>query len=521
LTGGLRLEYHGETVGAQFHRGMEVAMSTATGGAADARRRESRPNIIWIMADDLSWADCGCYGQKIIRTPNIDALADDGIRFTQCYAGSTVCAPSRSCLMQGLHQGHATVRDNMLAGYRHGLQPEDTTVAAVCKEAGYATGLFGKWGLATPEQQGRPNAMGFDEFFGYLNQRHAHNYYPTHLWHNEERVPYPQHEGYAYREPREYDEDGKLILEGRMADPENARYSFDECRDRSLEFVRRHADEPFFLYLAHTPPHGVLVAPDLGPYADADLPHTIHKEWAAMVTRLDDSVGDLVALLRELDIYENTLIFFCSDNGYSPMGTVPQELIEAGIPDLDGIFHHRGPFRGGKGDLHEGAVRVPMIAHWPKKIQAGGASRPRVSELPWAFWDLMPTAAELVGADCPRTDGVSIVPTLVGDAERQQDRDYFYWEHFAADRLEQACRFGRYRAHRHGGPIEVYHAVEDGMEQRNLAPDKPELVEQAARIFEEAHQQSDYFPNPDENLEAWLARVERDGTRLLQNVGSF
>lgn len=475
------------------------------------------------MADDLSWADCGCYGQKKIQTPNIDGLAEGGIRFTQCYAGSTVCAPSRSCLMQGLHQGHATVRDNMLAGYRHSLQPQDTTVAAVCKQAGYATGLFGKWGLATPEQPGLPNAMGFDEFFGYLNQRHAHNYYPAHLWHNGERVEYPQHAGYAYKEPREYDGNGKLVLDGRMADPARARYSFDECASRSLQFVREHAGEPFLLYLAHTPPHGVLVAPDLGPYADADLPHTIHREWAAMVTRLDHSVGDLVRLLRGLGIYENTLIFFCSDNGYSPTGTVPAELRAAGIPDLDSVFHHRGPFKGGKGDLHEGALRVPMIAHWPRRIGSEHPSTPRVSDLPWAFWDFMPTAAELVGAESPDTDGVSIVPTLTGDEAHQQDRRYFYWEHFAAGGLDQACRFGRYRALREdgAGPIEVYDAVGDGMEERNLAPDKPELVEQAAGILAEAHEQSDYFPNPDENLQAWLARVERDGTRLLQNVDSF
>ncbi len=485
---------------------------------SDTRRaEETRPNIIWIMSDDLAWADCGCYGQEIIQTPNIDALADGGVRFTHAYSGSTVCAPSRSSLMQGLHQGHATIRANMLGGYRHGLQPEDTTVATVCKRAGYATGLFGKWGLATPSQPGRPNEMGFDEFFGYLNQRHAHNYYPTHLWHNDQRVEYPQHEGFDHHLQSEYDADGRLVLEGRMADPSKARYSFDECAARSLDFVRGHADQPFFLYLAHTPPHGRLVVPDLGPYADADMPSVIHKEWAAMVTRLDSEVGKLVDLLKQLDIYENTLIFFCSDNGYSPFGSVPRDLLDQGVPDLDGFFDHRGPFKGGKGDLHEGGVRVPMIAHWP-----AGIPEPRICQTPWAFWDLMPTAAELAGAECPATDGISIVSTLKGQDEQQTPHEFLYWEFFGAKGLEQAARIGDYRAWRANGhsPIEVY-AIADGMETRNLSDEKPELLARAEQIFEVQHTQSNYFPDPHEDKDAWLARARTAGANLWDNIEEF
>ncbi len=484
---------------------------------AETNAQTQRPNIIWIMSDDLAWADCGCYGQEIIQTPNIDALSAKGIRFTSAYSGSTVCAPSRSSLMQGLHQGHATIRANMLGGYRHGLGQDDTTVAAVLKQAGYATGLFGKWGLATPSQFGRPNNMGFDEFFGYLNQRQAHNYYPSHLWHNDEKVEYPQHEGFDYQAQSEYDQDGKLILEGRMADPSRAVYSFDECAARSLDFVRDHADQPFFLYLAYTPPHGKLVVPDLGPYADADLPHTIHKEWAAMVTRMDTEIGKLVDLLRQLEVFENTLIFFCSDNGYSPMGEVPQTLLDQGIPDLDTVFAHRGPFKGGKGDLHEGGLRVPMIAHWP-----AGIPEHRVCDTPWAFWDLMPTAAELAGADCPETDGVSIVATLRGQDEKQPPRDCLYWEFFGAAGLEQAARIGDFRAWRPNGwsPVEIY-AIDDGMETTDLAEVRPDLVARAEEIFRAEHSQSDYFPNPDENKAAWQERAEAAGANLWDNIEEY
>jgi arylsulfatase A-like enzyme len=484
----------------------------------ETRTADERPNIIWIMCDDLAWADCGWAGQHKIHTPNIDALACRGVTFTRCYSGSTVCAPSRSSLMQGLHQGHATVRANMLGGYRHCLQPEDVTVAHVLKSAGYATGPSGKWGLSNHDQPGIPRKMGFDEFCGYLNQRHAHNYYPTHLWHNEEHLEFPQHEGFRPRQPRIYDEKGHFTGNG-MKDPSQARYSFDVYAEASRRFIREHADEPMFVYLAYTPPHGVLVAPELGPYTHLDWPTIEHKEWAAMITHMDEEVGRLVRLLRKLDIYENTLIFFCSDNGYSPFDAIPAEKREAGAPDLDGFFHHRGPFRGGKGDLHEGGLRVPALAHWPAQIHGA-----RQSDIAWAFWDLLPTAAELARADdVPPNDGLSIVPTLLGDEASQPEHDFLYWEFFGADGLEQSAVIGPYRAWRGNAemPIEVHDVTTDGMETRDLAAERPEIVEQARERFAAEHTRSAYFPSPGETLEDWKNRAAREGTRLMDNINTF
>ena len=237
-----------------------------------------KPNIIFILSDDLSWGDLGCYGQEKIKTPNIDRLAKEGMRFTNAYSGASVCAPSRSSLMQGLHMGHATVRDNFFRGYRHSLQEQDITVAQVLKQAGYTTGLFGKWGLSLIDQPGLPNDKGFDEFVGYLNQRKAHSYYPEFLWKNKEKILYPQHAGFDHRAQSTYDENGRVIPKG-IKDRDKAVYSFDVYSQASREFLRQHKDEPFFLYLAYTIPHGQLIVPDLGSYKDKDW-YIGHKEWA-------------------------------------------------------------------------------------------------------------------------------------------------------------------------------------------------------------------------------------------------
>jgi len=259
-----------------------------------AEVRDSKPNIVLIISDDLSWGDLGCYGQKQILTPNIDRLAKEGMRFTNAYAGNSVCAPSRSCLMQGLHPGHARVRGNSYKAYREGLAKGDVTVAEILKDAGYATGLFGKWGLGLMGQPDAiPNRQGFDQFFGYLNQRKAHSYFPPFLWDNTTKVNYPAHAGHEHHPQSKYDVDGLVMPHG-IADPKKAKFSYNEIHARSLDFVRGHKDEPFFLYLAHTLPHGPAIAPKLGPYRDK--PWAIgHKEWAAMVTRLDEGVGDVLA----------------------------------------------------------------------------------------------------------------------------------------------------------------------------------------------------------------------------------
>ena len=482
-----------------------------------ARARDPRPNIIWIMSDDLCWGDLGCYGQEKIRTPNIDGLAAAGIRFTDCYSGAPVCAPSRSSLMQGLHQGHATVRANMLCGYRHSLQAGDATVAGVLKAAGYATGMFGKWGLSVRDQPGLPRRKGFDEFYGYLNQRHAHNYYPTHLWHNEEQVPFRQHEGFRHTTPTDYDAQGRAILSA-MADPGQARYSFDVYAGESLRFVREHRDGPFFLYLPYTIPHGSLVTPDLGPYAALDWPHPRHKEWAAMITRMDGEVGRLLALLRELGIAENTLTFFCSDNGYAGMGYVPKEARALGVPSFEEFFGNRGPFRGAKGDAHEGGLRVPMIAHWPAVIRGA-----RVSDFAWAFWDFLPTAAELAGAAAPPTDGLSLAPLLRGDRARQSEHEFLYWEFLGRHGLEQAVRLGRFRAFRPKteAPTKVYDLADDPAEKRDLAASHPGLVARAEELFVREHTPSLYFPTLGETVKQWQGRVKAQGVVLPRNVDLF
>ena len=469
---------------------------------------KKRPNIVWIMADDLSWGDLGCFGQQLIKTPHIDALAAGGMRLTHCYSGAPVCAPSRSSLMQGLHQGHATVRDNMVRHasgvYRHCLQPDDLTVAQMLKNAGYATGLFGKWGLALSDQSGLPNDMGFDTFFGYLNQRKAHSHYPAYLWSNCDKVEYPENQGHDHTQLNEYDADGRIAVNG-VRDPAAARYSFDEYAAASEEFVRANSDDPFFLYLAYTPPHGALEVPELGEYASPDWPSLNHRIWAAMITRMDAAVGRLVDLLKQPGIYEQTLIFFVSDNGYSASGY-------ARDPSLDDLFHHRGPWKGEKGNINQGGLRVPALAHWPGRIQPGTES-----DLPWAFWDFLPTAAEVADAAPPTNiDGLSILPTLLGESERQQSRDYLYWE----ARDEQTLRLDDwyiYRSHP-DSPVEIYDAIHDPGQTADLAASESEIVTRAEAIFAEAHTPTPYFPAPGQSHDDWEVELRRRGIDLPNNV---
>ncbi len=478
-----------------------------------ARRDDPRPNILWIMSDDLSWGDLGCYGQGKIATPHIDALAAGGTRFTQCYCGSPICAPARSTLMQGLHSGHATVRANMVEGYRHHLQPSDVTVAEALHAAGYATGLFGKWGLAVEDQSGQPRQKGFEQFRGYLNQRHAHSYYPPYLFENETRTPYPQHEGFNHNRPRRYDSQGRIVLD-MMADPSAAQYSFDVYAEASRQFIRANADRPMFLYLAYTIPHGSLAVPELGRYAELDWPDVRHKEWAAMITRMDDEVGRVVALLKELGVFDNTLIFFCSDNGYSARSYVKAE---EGLPTFDDFFGHSGPFRGGKGNLNEGGLRVPMIAHWPGHTPAGA-----VCDDPWAFYDFFATAAELAGAAAPPgLDGVSIAGMLRGEGSIPQ-RDYFYWEFCETFGAEQAVRMGQWKAYRPhpDQPTELYDANADPSERNDLASHHPDVVARAEALFRTARVPSPIFPDPGEDRDAWRVRMARQGLELPHNLNT-
>lgn len=463
-----------------------VLLSVSPVNNACYAEERSVPNIVFILADDLGWGDLGCYGQIEIQTPNIDRLAAEGMRFTNAYAGNSVCAPSRSCLMQGLHPGHARVRNNSYAGYRHALELTDVTVARVLQSANYKTGLFGKWGLGLSSQQGVPNPMGFGEFFGYLNQRKAHSYYPEFLWHNDQRVDFPAHRGHDHKKQSRYDAAGRVQPFGieRAAD---AKYSFDVIHQTSLDFIKRNHESPFFLYLAQTIPHGPVIVPELGPYRDKQWPIG-HKEWAGMVTRLDSAVGDVLGLLKKLNIDRRTIIFFASDNGHSAHGYDRDKS----VPSIGDHFQSHGPTHGRKGDSYDGAFRVPAIARWPGQINAG-----QVSDLAWAFWDFLPTAADLAQIKlADKTDGVSILPTLIGSPKEQKLHDYLYWEF----NQNQAIRTGKWFAHRKNGKdVELYDLNQDPQQKVDLANQQPELVSKVLAWMRQSHTPSEVWPSPGES----------------------
>jgi uncharacterized sulfatase len=439
-----------------------------------------RPNIIFIMADDLGYGDLGCYGQRHIQTPNLDRMASEGIRFTQCYAGATVCAPSRCVLMQGLHTGHCRVRGNAgrLEPLAQSLRAEDRTVADILKEAGYRTGLIGKWGLgdANGAEPGLPRRQGFDYFFGYLNQHHAHNYYPTFLWRNEEKVRLSNtvpNEDWA----------------GGGKSNNRVQYSDDLIAEEALEFVRRHRGERFFLYYAPTLPHANnearregMEVPDLGIYRDRAWPEPI-KGYAAMVSRLDEDVGRLLDLLRELHLETNTVVFFTSDNG-------PHK--EGGYDP--GVLDSNGPLRGIKRDLYEGGVRVPMIVRWQGRIEAGA-----VSNALWWFPDFLPTAAELAGADAPEDiDGVSVAGLLLRG--RTRGHPPLYWE-FHEGSFKQAVRRGRWKAVRQAPDqaVELYDLREDLGETRDLASERPRLTRRLGQRMSRMRADSPDWPVKKQN----------------------
>jgi arylsulfatase A-like enzyme len=431
-----------------------------------------RPNIIFILSDDLGYGDLGCYGQRQIQTPHIDRMAAEGIRFTGCYAGSTVCAPSRCTLMTGYHTGHARIRGNAFVP----LQPGDVTVAEILRQAGYTTAIIGKWGLGEAGTTGIPNRKGFDYWFGYLNQLHAHNYYPDFLWRNQTKVPLPNVVPAA--PGREF---GSGVATKRVV------YSHDLFAQEALEFVTQHARLPFFLYLALTIPHANdeargngMEVPDLGRYAQENWPAP-EKGKAAMITRMDADVGCLMARLRELGIDRKTVVFFTSDNGPHKEGGVDPSF-----------FHSSGPLQGTKRSLHDGGIREPMIVRWPGKIAPG-----RVSDLPWAFWDVLPTLAELAGAGAKVSvgiDGISVVPTLL-DRGVQRHHEFMYWE-FHEGPSQQAVRMGDWKAirKRPGLPLELYDLHHDIAEQANVAAQHPDVVNRIENYLKTARTPSEQWP---------------------------
>jgi arylsulfatase A-like enzyme len=423
--------------------------------------RTSKPNILFILADDLGYGDIGCYGQTKIATPNIDKLASEGIKFTQAYCGSTVCAPSRCVLMTGYHTGHCRIRGNA----RVDLQAGDVTVAEVLKQAGYKTALFGKWGLGTAGNSGVPNRQGFDEFFGFLDQKHAHTQYPTQVWQNE----------------REF------LLDGNFG-PGRKDYVHELFTRRALDFIEREKSGPWFLYLAYTIPHanneltrqtgnGMEVPTD-EPYSNRDWPQP-DKNFAATVHRLDADVGKLMTKLEETGAAKDTLVVFVSDNGpHREGGNNPE------------FFNSNGPLRGIKRDLYDGGIRTPAIIRWTGMVKPG-----QVSEQVWAFQDFLPTAAELAGTKAPAgIDGISIVPALHG--KPMQKREYLYWE-FHERGFSQAVRLGDWKGVRRqsrSNPIELYKITEDAEESHDLASAHPEVVKRVAEIFRTGRTESKEFP---------------------------
>jgi arylsulfatase A len=458
------------------------------------------PNIIFILADDLGYGELGSYGQTKIRTPNLDRLAAEGLRFTQHYSGSPVCAPSRAVLLTGLHTGHAYIRDNdempergdvwhdlSLEGQRP-LPANTYTIGTMLQDAGYTTGAIGKWGLGGPGSSGEPNRQGFDDWFGYLCQRIAHSYYPPYLWRNTEKQVLENE--YVYPHER-LPEDADPYDPASYDRYSGTQYSMDLMAQEALEFIRRNRDRPFFLYLPFPIPHVALQVPDesAAEYEGAfpDTPYigdrgylpqrTPHAAYAGMITRMDREIGRIRSLLDELGLADNTLIIFTSDNGPTFNGGTDSEF-----------FNSAGPLRGLKTQLYEGGIRVPLIAWWPEKIEAAG-----VTDHVSAFWDFLPTFAELLGAAVPvEIDGLSLLPTLLGRPAQQRRHAYLYWEYQG----RQAVRLGDWKGYRASvdDEIELYDLSTDIGEARNVADLHPDVVARIAEIMQSGRTESQLFP---------------------------
>jgi len=477
-----------------FLKGMALGAAAGAmprpGRSAAARKKGRKPNIIYLLADDLGYGELGCYGQKWIRTPHIDRIAAEGMRFTQHYSGTAVCAPSRCVLMTGKHTGHAYIRNNgdpkgpefkrLREKYgcrfpgQNPIPDGEVTIAEILKAQGYATGACGKWGLGQWGTTGDPNRQGFDLFYGYNCQRHAHNHYPRYLWRNGR----------------------KEILEGNDRKLTGRQYSQDLFIKEALAFIRANRDRPFFLYMPFIIPHLSIQVPEetLNEYK-GKIPEAAYKHrgylkhpfpragYAAMVTHMDRGVGQILALVRELGLDGDTLVMFSSDNGptYNRLGGSDSDF-----------FQSAGPLRGLKGSLYEGGIRVPMVARWPGRIEPG-----TVTDHVSAFWDVLPTVCDVTGAPKLKDiDGISFAPTLLSRG-RQKTHEYLYWE-FPAYGGQQAVRLGnwkgvRQRMQRGNMKIELYDLAEDVGEKHDVAAGHPKIVERIRGIMREARVPSKLF----------------------------
>ncbi len=472
--------------------GVLTGMGCMQANAAVPAKEKKVPNVVFIIADDLGYGDLSCYGQEKFQTPNIDRLAAEGMRFTQCYSGTTVSAPSRACLMTGLHSGHAPIRGNKE------VQPEGQmslpagipSIFQVFKNAGYVTGCFGKWGLGAPGAEGEPGKQGVDHFFGYNCQLLAHNYYADHLWENEKRVELTDNDNGAY-----------------------GTYTQDLIQEKGLQFLENNKDNPFFLFLPYVLPHAELIVPedsiiqkfrgkypevpfngcDSGPafrkggYCSQKEPHAT---FAAMIYRLDVYVGQVVAKLKELGLYDNTILVFCSDNGPHMEGGAD--------PDF---FNSNGIYRGYKRDVYEGGIRVPFIVVWPGVVQQGE------TDFMCSFWDMLPTFAQLTGVKMKdRVDGISLMPLLTGKG-KQQEHDHFYFE-FHEGGGRQALRQGNWKLVRlrvsQGEDqlkTELYNLAADPSEVHDLAAEYPEKVQELLTLLKQEHVYDPNWPLLKEEIE--------------------
>jgi arylsulfatase A-like enzyme len=429
-------------------------------GAVLAQAPRRKPNIVFLIADDLGYGDLGCYGQREMQTPHLDRMAAEGTRFTQVYAGCTVCAPSRCALMTGYHTGHARIRGN--GRNEQLLRSEDVVMPEVLKKAGYTNGITGKWALGGLGYPGYPTKKGWDDWFGYFSQSHAHTYYPEHLLDNEHEFM-PRGNFGATRKD----------------------YAPDLFLDRALRFIEKNKERPFFLYFASPIPHannelgrdtgdGIEV-PEDAPYSGKSWPK-LERKFAATITRLDRDIGGILSKLKELGLEENTLILFTSDNG-------PHR--EGGHDPA--FFQSSGPLRGIKRDLTEGGIRVPFLARWPGKVPAG-----RVSDHPFAFWDLLPTLAEVAGVPPPPgIDGISMLPALLGQPAKTHE--YLYWE-FHEGGFSQALRAGDWKLIKSKGKTMLFDLKNDLHEEKDLAASEPQIVARLSSVMSEARTDSPDFP---------------------------
>lgn len=495
-------------------RASHVKLANTLANTRDASREKTPdrpgdsqrpPNIVLIMADDLGYGELGCYGQKKIRTPNLDQMAAEGLRFTQFYSGAPVCAPSRFVLMTGKHLGHAAIRDNSE------VQPEgqwpmpagELTIAELLKTCGYATAAIGKWGLGPPGSSGDPNQQGFDLFFGYNCQRHAHNHYPSWLYRNREKVWLDNPVFSAHqRFPQDADPNDPAAYRRYIGRD----YAPDRMLQEAIQFMRANRDRPFFIYYATTVPHLALQVPEdslkeyLGQFPETPylgdrgyLPcFAPRATYAAMISRLDRDVGTLLRELQGLGLDEQTVVLFTSDNGPTH-GSGGGKEAGVGGSDSD-FFASAGPLNGLKGSVLEGGTRVPLVVRWPGKIPPG-----KVSDHVAASWDFLPTLAELAGVETPAgIDGISFMPTLFGQEDRQARHAFLVWEFYGYGG-QQAVRMGPWKALRLNcfrapdGPMQLFNLEQDLGETRDVAAEHPEIVEQAQSILEREHHDSPYW----------------------------